>query len=740
MRALLLLLLAAAVGLAVDAALLKIPLQAEKRAKNASALLQFHRNDSGLSLETVSQWNALRPRHKHAFAIHDDLVELNAKGRVALINYQEFQFYGPIGIGSPPQQVLVCFDTGSSDLWVPGGACANCAGSERFNRSHSSTFRQSHDAQFSVEYGSGAVSGTFGTDTVQLGPFAVKHATVGVVNVEEESMAKMKADGLLGLAFAGLASYSRPPLFFALLQQHPELEPVFAFYLSPQPNSKGSELHLGGYDEDFMNAMDAEWFITDVVKQYGLWTFWRVNMHSIHVGSANNICANGCIAFADSGTSLLGVPSDLYMDLLYDVAQYAQNKGCYCGFTEYGFQCFLCAPKDFPPMRIGIGDQHFYVLNGEDYTMCVGLTCILLVQPSGQDVWVLGDVFMKKFYSLYNVKTKQIGFACSRSSQFCGREDEPRASASLPKGASHDGAWRRKATPLFGTSSLDLYDMDSHSVLVLFVSGLSLVGSIFVLLSFWHAPQLLGNRVLALLFYLALCLFAYNLLIWVAGLAHTQAAATFCSLLIITQQFAGTAIVMLSSAIAVELIRAVRAHRSSHVDFTRTYHFLTWSLATSSALIAGTTDVIGFLPDPLGPCRYCFAGHSPEWARMFLFYFPASLMLFLVVTGVHLTVQTREERSYLGFQSDRDRRRTLLLFRIVCGTLFAYLLPTFVGFLMLFRVVSTASLWLYVNEICFYSQGASLALVWAFSPSSRGAFNDTTGGTSRESERLVTRA
>uniref|UniRef100_A0A8C8BAV4 cathepsin E n=1 Tax=Otus sunia TaxID=257818 RepID=A0A8C8BAV4_9STRI len=161
-----------------------------------------------------------------------------------LINYLDMEYFGQISIGTPPQNFTVIFDTGSSNLWVPSAYCVthNIAcqqGHIKFQPSQSSTY-QAIGTPFSIQYGTGSLTGVIGSDQVAVTSSSPQVEGLTVSNqqfaesVSEPGKAFLDAefDGILGLAYPSLAVDGVTPVFDNMMAQNLVELPMFSVYLS----------------------------------------------------------------------------------------------------------------------------------------------------------------------------------------------------------------------------------------------------------------------------------------------------------------------------------------------------------------------------------------------------------------------------------------------------------------------------------------------------------------------------
>ena len=252
---------------------------------------------------------AKTPRH---IARENGLIGVGDSSQVPIIDFQDAQYYGPISIGTPPQKFNVVFDTGSSNLWVPSINCAllniACKIHNKYDSSKSSTYTK-NGTKFAIQYGSGALSGIVSQDTVTLGDVTVKDVLFAEA-LKEPGVAFVAAhfDGILGFGYPEISVNGMNPFFQAAVASGAIKEAKFAFSLAKDATaSSGGELTLGGVDSAKYSGDFTYTPIT--IKGY-----WQFAASAVSVGGAS---FEGEIkAIADTGTSLLAIPSDSFKSLL----------------------------------------------------------------------------------------------------------------------------------------------------------------------------------------------------------------------------------------------------------------------------------------------------------------------------------------------------------------------------------------------------------------------------------------
>ena len=216
-----------------------------------------------------------------------------------------FTDYSEISIGTPAQDFKVILDTGSSNLWVPSQECSSiaCWLHSTYDHSDSSSYKE-NGSDFSIQYGSGSLTGYVSQDTVKIGDLTIKHQDFAEA-VEEPGLAFAfgRFDGILGLGYDTISVNKMVPPFYNMIAHKLIDEPVFAFYLSDTSDKSESEVVFGGIDEDHYKGK-----ITKIPLRRK--AYWEVDLDAISLGDETAELENTGVIL-DTGTSLIALPSTI---------------------------------------------------------------------------------------------------------------------------------------------------------------------------------------------------------------------------------------------------------------------------------------------------------------------------------------------------------------------------------------------------------------------------------------------
>ncbi|KHJ34511.1 putative vacuolar protease a [Erysiphe necator] len=327
----------------------------------------------------------------------------NGNHSLPISNFMNAQYYAEIAIGTPPQTFKVVLDTGSSNLWVPSSKCHSiaCFLHKSYKSSMSSSYRQ-NGSSFEIRYGSGSLSGFVSEDTVSIGDLTIKEQLFAeAVSEPGLAFAFGRFDGILGLGFDTISVNHIQPPFYTMVKQGLLDEPVFSFSLSDGENN-GSEVIFGG--------VDAELFTGNITKlPLRRKAYWEVDLQSISFGN-QTAEFEGTGAILDTGTSLIGLPSDVSELLNAEI-------GAKRGFNgQYNVEC--SKREKLPNVTFNLSGYDFEI-TPYDYILDIQGTCISgfmgidIPSPAGPIV-ILGDAFLRKWYSIYDLGNATVGLAAAK--------------------------------------------------------------------------------------------------------------------------------------------------------------------------------------------------------------------------------------------------------------------------------------------------------------------------------------
>jgi len=321
------------------------------------------------------------------------------------------EYFGKIAIGSPAQEFLVVFDTGSGNLVLPSTQCADqaCKMHKRFNAVNSSTaldiaFAEEPDKVVdkggdrdvaTVTFGTGELSGVFVKDKICVGSICTHGDFVVATEESDVPFGLAPFDGIFGLALPQMSESPHFNMLDCMIRDGVLRASMFSFFFGAT-DSDESEISFGKYRPE---RMASELFWVPITNP----GYWQVAMKDITIShQRTKLCHSDCQVVVDTGTSLMAGPSEIINGLIEKV-NVANNCSNFNALPDIGF----------------IIGNHILNLQANDYVdrsedgCSVALMTLDIPPPKGP-LFIFGDPFLRKYYTVYDRENMNVGFALAK--------------------------------------------------------------------------------------------------------------------------------------------------------------------------------------------------------------------------------------------------------------------------------------------------------------------------------------
>ncbi|KYN10482.1 Lysosomal aspartic protease, partial [Trachymyrmex cornetzi] len=334
--------------------------------------------------------------------------------REYLINDIDSAYYGIISIGTPPQEFKVLFATSSPHFWVPSINCddfSTCYKYNKYDGIKSNTYVQD-DTPVDIEYNSGDLSGYLSCDTMNIAGLNVPHQIfVEATRIQRYSSHSVEYDGILGMCYPIRTAEGTIPVLTNMNQQNLLSRPVFSFYLKRHvsfciyvySSPVDSELIIGGSDPDLY---DGELTYVPVTND----GYWHFKINRIYIGHSNISLCN-CEAIVDTSTSYIIGPS-----------REIEAINRYIGLEINRVTIIKCGKiYNLPSIYFDLGGKPFeltsedYVIKIKRYNQTICMSAFKdTVLYENSPVWILGNAFLRRYYTEFDMRNNQVGFAAAK--------------------------------------------------------------------------------------------------------------------------------------------------------------------------------------------------------------------------------------------------------------------------------------------------------------------------------------
>ncbi|KAK8133937.1 hypothetical protein PG984_005949 [Apiospora sp. TS-2023a] len=309
----------------------------------------------------------------------------------------DYSYFVEAQFGSDKSLMYMLLDTGASSSWVMGSGCTSdaCTMHNTF-KSDGSTSLKDSGKPFSVEYGSGSVSGSLVTDSVSIAGMTVT-MDFGLAKTTSQQFTSFPFDGILGLSIG-----NGGPQNFLVALKNAKVVDANVFGVSLSRNSDGlndGEIAFGAPNPDKFTG-DIAYTPIDQ-KNKGS---WAINFDDVSV-NGKPVGIKDKLAYIDTGTTFaFAPPADA--KIMYGAIPDAKSDDDGVTWTmpcdtkaELSFafsgKNFRISPKDF-------------LSAPDDNNRCTGNIYGMEVV---RGAWLLGGTLLKSVYAVFDMDQARIGFA-----------------------------------------------------------------------------------------------------------------------------------------------------------------------------------------------------------------------------------------------------------------------------------------------------------------------------------------
>ncbi|KAJ9646132.1 hypothetical protein H2204_000794 [Knufia peltigerae] len=335
----------------------------------------------------------------------------------------DFTYISILKFGSSGQDMYMLIDSGSANTWVMGSDCNSkaCQIHNTFG-SDDSTSLQKSSQTWSLAYGTGEVKGVVANDTVSLANYTL-HMGFGLASTASDDFNNYPMDGILGLGRPSSDALGTPTIMEVLDQQGNLSKNIIGVHLQrASDGTKDGQITFGGIDS---SKFSGKLGYTKVANDAS----WEIPADDAGV-DGKAVGFTGKSAILDTGTSYILMPPSDAQKLHSLIPGSTQNGEIFvvpCSsnvnlyFTFSGVR-YAVSPKDYVGQDLGNGCQ----------------SKVIGHQAFGPDEWILGDVFLKNVYTVFDFDNNQIGLGAqsSANSSSTGSSTSTKSSSSTKTASS----------------------------------------------------------------------------------------------------------------------------------------------------------------------------------------------------------------------------------------------------------------------------------------------------------------